>query len=243
MTEPPGAFPPPPMPPAAPPVPGPPRTAWYARPVPVGLAGLLLGAAMIGVPWLLTRDDTPATGGQGSLTGGSTAALSAPEKLGDFMHQDTAMKGLGADEDKEKAEKNAEVYVTADRRSSGLLSTAYGGAPAVVQGFADAKFENQFQLTAVRARSPRPFVAYEDPAHVGLVKPQNEMTSFGKVDCVIYNAPTNSGGTPASDSVSVISCQRTGDGLTVQIRQVSGDVGHVPRRVAGLVDQAWTALS
>jgi len=243
MTEPPGAFPPPPMPAAAPAAPGPRRAAWYARPVPVGLAGLLLGAAMIGVPWLLTRDDTAAAGGQGSLTGGSTAALSAPEKLGDFMHQDVAMKGLGSDEDKEKAEKNAQVYVTADRRSSGLLSTAYGGAPAVVQGFADAKFENLFQLTAVRARAPRPYVAYEDPERMGLEVATNEMTSFGKVDCAIYNDPTNAGGTPDADSVHVMSCQRTGDGLTVQIRQVSGDVGHAPRRVAGLVDQAWTALS
>ncbi|MET7696593.1 hypothetical protein [Streptomyces sp. NPDC005485] len=240
MTEPPGPFAPPPMPASAPPAPGPPRAAWYARPVTVGLAGLLLGAAVIGVPWLLTRDDTSAAGGQGALTGGSTAALSAPEKLGEFLHQDAAAKALRKDG---SADKNAKQFATADRRSTGLLSTAYGGAPAVVQSFADRKFENLFQLTAVRARSPRPFVAYQDPVQLGLVVAPNKLSSFRKVDCVIYNDPTNSGGTPASDSVHVISCQRTADGLTVQIRQVSGDVGHDPQQVAGLVDQAWTALS
>lgn len=240
MTEPPGSSAPPPMPAAAPAPPGPRRAAWYTRPVPVGLVGLLLGAAVIGVPWLLTRDDSSDGGGRGSLTGGSTAALSAPEKLGRFAHQDAAAKALSTDG---SADKNAKRFAAADRRSTGLLSTAYGGAPAVVQSFADPKFENLFQLTAVRARSPRPFVAYQDPAQLGLVVAPNQMTSLGKVDCVIYNDPTNSGGTPASDSVHVNSCQRTGDGLTVQIRQVSGDVGHDPHQVAGLVDQAWAALS
>jgi len=212
-----------------------------SRALAAGLAGLLLGAAVIGVPWLLTRDDdSPATG---SGRSGSSAALSAPETLGDFVHQDLAMKGLGTDEDPEKAAKNAEQYITADRRSTGLLSTAYGGAPAVVQGFADRTFEDLFELTAVRARSPRPYVAYQDPARLGLVVAPNQMTTLRNVDCVIFNDATNSGGTPAPDSVHVISCQRTGDGLTVQIRQVSGDVGHDPRRVAELVDQAWGTLS
>ncbi|MEU6351045.1 hypothetical protein ABZ896_17180 [Streptomyces sp. NPDC047072] len=196
----------------------------------VGIAGLilglLLGATAVGVPWLVSRGD------ESSRPAGP---LSVPERLGDFVHRDIAVAQTGGSADAEQAAQ----FVKADRKSSEWLSEAYGGVPAVVQGFTTSSDNSSFQLSAVRTLSPKPFVFYEDPKSIGLEKPQNEVVSFHGVDCVIYNSPTES----SDESVYVLSCQRTSTALTVQIRDLNGDVGHDPHQVADLVDEAWDALA
>ncbi|MDH6126489.1 hypothetical protein [Kitasatospora sp. GP82] len=217
------------------------RTSRPAGPVVTGVVGVLVGAALVGLLWLI------AGGGPGSGKGGPFGSggsggpgISAPGTLGGFMRQEKAMKDLGAKGSDERA---AQV-TTAEEHSTRSLSEAYGGAPAVVQGFADAGVEQMFTLAAVRAASPRPYVPFEDAALLGLAVPTDQLLTIGNVDCVLYNQPTPAGQQPKPETVVVNYCQRAGAGLTVQIRQVGGDdLRQHPDRVAALVDQAWSAVS
>ncbi|MHA6763796.1 hypothetical protein [Streptacidiphilus sp. PAMC 29251] len=97
-------------------------------------------------------------------------------------------------------------------------------------------------LNAVSASSPQPYVPYEDAAQLGLAVPTDQLVQVGQVACVVFNQPTAAGQKPAGDSVVVTYCQRTGSGLTVQLR-ASGDLQHQPAEMAALVDKAWSALS
>ncbi|MDX3134626.1 hypothetical protein PV367_33675, partial [Streptomyces europaeiscabiei] len=191
--------------------------------------------------WLITGDDDTSVS---SRTAGSRAVvgsgLSAPEKLGGFLHQDRAVLDLGKGSDGQEMAKRNRAW---DSESGERLSEAYGGAAAVVQTYSDSSLESFFQLTAVRGPTPRPYVPYEDAKALGLERPTNELVTFGKVDCVVHNLPTNAGGEPASDSVSTVSCQRGDAELTVLIRNSTGDVSHEPSRVARLVDEAWGELT
>ncbi|WP_328839422.1 hypothetical protein [Streptomyces europaeiscabiei] len=206
-----------------------------------GLVGLALGAGLVGGAWLITGDDDTSVS---SRTAGSRAVpgsdLSAPEKLGGFLHQDRAVLDLGKGADGQEMAKRNRAW---DSESGERLSEAYGGAAAVVQTYADSSLESFFQLTAVRGPTPRPYVPYEDPKALGLERPTNELVTFGKVDCVVHNLPTNAGGEPAPDSVSTVSCQRGDAELTVLIRNATGDASHEPSRVARLVDEAWGELT
>jgi hypothetical protein len=207
----------------------------------VGLAGLLVGAALIGGAWLLTGDEkkTASPGTPGAAAPGGD--LSAPERLGGFVHQDKV--ALDLDDGGKSGQETAERVRTWDSKSGKRLSDAYDGAPAVVRSFANSSFDSLFQLAIVRGSSPRPYVPYEDPVALGLEVATNQMVTFKEVDCVLYNQPTNAGNEPDSDAVSVVSCQRADAGLTVQIRNLSGDIAHKPSQVARLVDEVWAELT
>ncbi|MFJ7047722.1 hypothetical protein ACIQVC_30585 [Streptomyces sp. NPDC101112] len=204
-----------------------------------GLLGLTLGVGLVGGAWLITGDDgdeAPGAAGAPAARGGE---LSAPVKLGRFVHQDEAVLELDASKGKELAERNRDW----DDRSGERLSEAHGGAAATVQSFSDSRLESFFQFAAVRGPSPRPYVPYTDPAALGLEKPTTEKVTFGKVDCVLQHQPTNAGNEPEPDSVSTVSCQRGDERLTVLVRDVTGDLTHEPSEVARLVDEAWAGLT
>ncbi|MCL6732840.1 hypothetical protein [Streptomyces neyagawaensis] len=204
-----------------------------------GLLGLTLGVGLVGGAWLITGDDSDEAPGAAGAPAGRGGELSAPAKLGRFIHQDEAVLELDASQGKELAERNRDW----DGRSGELLSEAHGGAAATVQSFSDSRLESFFQFAAVRGPSPRPYVPYADPSALGLEKPTNERVTFGKVDCVLHHQPTNAGNEPEPDSVSTVSCQRGDERLTVLVRDVTGDLTHEPSEVARLVDEAWAGLT
>ncbi|WP_371580555.1 hypothetical protein [Streptomyces sp. NBC_01314] len=206
-----------------------------------GLVGLALGAGLVGGAWLIAGDaDQSVPSGTAGARAVPGADLSAPEKLGGFLHQDQAVLDLGKGADgQETADRNRAW----DSESGERLSEAYGGAAAVVQTYSDSSLESFFQLAAVRGPTPRPYVPYEDAKVLGLERPTNELVTFGKVDCVVHNLPTNAGDEPDSDSVSTVSCQRGDADLTVLVRNSTGDVAHEPSQVARLVDEAWGELT
>ncbi|MFC1430125.1 hypothetical protein ACEZDB_05560 [Streptacidiphilus sp. N1-3] len=129
-----------------------------------------------------------------------------------------------------------------DTKSAQRLSQAYGGAKAVVQHYADSEVAEIVILDAVSASSPQPYVPYEDAAQLGMAVPPDQLVQVGQVACVVYNQGTAAGQKPTAESVVVNYCQRTGSGLTVQLR-ASGDLQHQPQQMAALVEKAWTALS
>jgi hypothetical protein len=166
------------------------------------------------------------------------SALKPPPRLGAYVRaEDAKINRTGP------GKKNAARIVAWSRRTAAALAAAYGGAAAGAQDYSDDSFENLFLLLAVRAPTPRPVVPYVDAAYLGLVRPPDEVRSFGAVSCVLHNDATATGHTPAPDSVHTVLCQRSGPHLTVQLRSVSGDLGNHPDQVARLVGEAFASLS
>ncbi|MFF2808076.1 hypothetical protein ACFVT2_12930 [Streptomyces sp. NPDC058000] len=220
--------------PARPTPPVAPRALW-TRPWAVGLAGLLVGAAAVGVAWLSLADSTSApTGGGPGRT--STAELPLPTTLGKFVgFQEAAQRsgGRGAGQASQRTAKS-------DEESTKLLSDAYGGTAAAVRTYAQTDLTTTFMVTAIRGRTPAPFTPYEDPAALGVVRPMHEVRTVGEVSCVIVNQLTPTGQTPRPDSVNVDYCQRTQEGLTVTVRNINGDLRNSPEQIATLVDKVWS---
>ncbi|MER6139882.1 hypothetical protein ABT174_07460 [Streptomyces sparsogenes] len=229
---------PPPAFPAAPAVPAAPsRPGRFSprHPLVSGVIGLVVGLALVGIPVLLSDDD----GGGGFGGGGGGAELAAPAKLGGLRPLADVQRKEGIP----KAGKMADGLVEEDRKSGERLSEAYGGAAAVVKRYADDDAETVVTLVAVRSRSPKPYVPYEDRERLALAVPPDELKVIGEVSCVLYNQPTPADSKPTAESVHVTYCQRTGDGLTVQIRPTGSGLANRPAKVADLVEKAWSALN
>lgn len=206
-----------------------PRRPLLARPVAVGLIGVLAGAFLVGVPWLVL-----------SLLGGpSGQAPAAPANLGGLSRAEEAIAKL----DKVKGQSMIARVEKADRETGAAVSAAYGGAGAVVQEYRDDKFARGFQLIAVRAPSPELFAPYQDAQALGMAKPDTELVRVGDVQCLLHNDPAALGSTPDPDQSFVTSCQRSGPALTVTIRTLSREGNGDPRELAGIVKEAWGTLS
>ena len=199
-----------------------------------GLVGLVVGAAAVGVPWLVSAKAS--AGG-----GGSDQAVKLPAVIGSY----TRVADVEAlRQAKEKSAPMIERVTRRNARSAERLSQSHGGAAATIESYWDAALMNDFTLLAVRdGRAVPPYVPYEDPASLGMARPTVELLTFGAVSCAVSNQPTPAGQQPAVDSVSVRMCVRSTDRLTVQAEAVHGDLGNRPAEVAALVDQAWKTLA
>jgi hypothetical protein len=213
-----------PQPPVRQPVPRPP----LARPVVAGLLGVLVGAVLVGVPWLAL-----------SLFGGpSGQALTAPANLGGLSRAQDAIAKLDATRGKATIDRIDKT----DRETASRVSAAYDGAGAVVQQYQDDRLLRSFQLVAVRAPSPELFAPYEDVQALGVAKPSTELVRVGAVQCLVHNDPAAPGSAPDPDRSFVTNCQRSGPGLTVAVRSMGTDGNHDPQELAGIVEQAWRGL-
>jgi hypothetical protein len=208
-----------------------PRRPLLARPVVTGLIGVLVGALLVGVPWLLLS-----LFGSGSPSGRS---LSAPPQLGGLSRAQEAIAKL----DKTQGQAQIDRIGKADRETAARVSAAYGGAGAVVQQYQSDRLERSFQLIAVRAPSPELFAPYEDFEALGLAAPSTEVVRTGAVQCLVHHGQEPAGSTPDPDRSFVTNCQRTGPGLTVTLRSLSSEGNHDPRELAGIVEQAWRELA
>lgn len=213
-----------------PPAPVPPRRRGVPLALVTAVVGLVVGGLGVGLPWLLS-------GGGGGGLGGSSAAVLAPGSLGDLKSLHDASVQVAGD----KGAANAQRQAADDVQSAKLLSTAYGGAAATVAHYADEELENIVTLFVVRADSPEPFVPYENLKELAEAVPQNELVRVGDVACVVFNSQFVKSGPEPTDGVVTTLCQRSGNGLTVQVR-VGGDIQHHPDQVAALVDDAWASV-
>jgi hypothetical protein len=212
------------------PIPGPfpPPAPRTPRPWQVGLVGAVVGALVAGLPLLLTR------GGGGGGLGASKDSISAPDNVGGY----TPML------------KNPKVDAATIKRLTAMesvsaknLSAAYGGAGAVLRQYSDDGFMNDFTLEAVRAESPKPFTPYIDPASLGLVKPDQDVETFGQVNCLVHYQPVNQGQQVQPEQIKVMTCERTSAHLTVRLLFGAGDAWQKPADAAALTEQAWSKLS
>ncbi|GAA1972355.1 hypothetical protein [Catenulispora subtropica] len=222
---------------ADPTLPGPQIPAAPSSPSPrvpspwmVGLVGAVVGALVAGIPLLLTRSSD---GGSGGL-GASHESLSAPAALADYT---PAAKNNKVDPATIKR------ITTTETTSTKNLSDAYGGATAVVRQYTDASLQNWVTLEAVRAESPKPYYPYVDPAQIGMAKPDQDVETFGQVNCLVHYTPVAQGQPEPPDQVLVMTCERTSAHLTVRLRFASGDAWHSPADAAALTDKAWSQLA
>lgn len=204
------------------PVSQPPNGGTRTRTIAVlaGVAGLVAGAAVASGAWLLFGNE-----------GGSSAAVDAPERLGDYYRFDKAPDPGSEGRHKKVVDRFARY----DKESTSRLSSAHDGAGALVQRYTTEDFDSMFSLEVVRVASPfPPYVPFTDPEDLGVDKPPEEILRYGAVACAVRNSP--------NQSPIVLTCLRTGDDLSVSVSRVNGDVGEKPEEVAKLVDEAWSKL-
>jgi len=196
-------------------------------PLVAGIAGFVVGAAALGVPWLMNSDSSP--------FGAGKASLKAPASIGTYTQVQKNPKYTPG---------SLKLINDSDPQSAKNLSAAYGGAAVVVQRYTDADLANFVTLEAVRAQSPTPYVPFVNAQDLGLAKPDQEIVTVGDVHCLVANLPTEAGQQPQSDSVNTLTCERTSAHLTVRLRfGGAGDLMHSPQQAAALVDVAWSSLS
>ncbi|MGW4064320.1 hypothetical protein ACWEGE_38955 [Amycolatopsis sp. NPDC004747] len=209
--------------------PAPRRPSPLARPAVTGLLGLLAGALLVGVPWLVLS----------LLAGPSGRPLTAPASLGGLGRAQDAIAKIG----KDRGQALIDRVGKADRETAARVSAAYGGAGAVVQQYQDDQLRRTVQLLAVRAPSPGLIAPYEDAEALGLAAPGTELVRFGDVQCLVQHDPVSAGSAPDPDRSAVRTCQRTGTDLTVTLKGLSSEGNRDPREMAGLVEEAWAILS
>ena len=221
---------PPPAPQPQPPVPQPVPRPPLARPLVVGLLGVVAGAVLVGVPWLVLSlfGDEP-----------SGSALTAPKALGGLSRAQDAIAKVDAVRGKATIDRIDKT----DRETASRVSAAYDGAGAVVQQYQDEGLLRSFQLVAVRAPSPELFAPYEDVQALGVAAPGTDLVRVGAVQCLVHNDPAAPGSTPDPDRSFVLNCQRTGPGMTVTVRSMGTEGNHDPQELAGIVEQAWRELA
>ncbi|MFJ1759978.1 hypothetical protein ACIOD2_06635 [Amycolatopsis sp. NPDC088138] len=207
-----------------------PRRPLSARPVAVGLIGVLAGAFLVGVPWLVI----------GLLGGPSPEPLKLPDTLGGFETTQAAVTKIAKGGSVGKSQ--IERADKAETENASRISAAYGGAAAVFRSYSDAGLESGFQVAAVRADSPELLAQYEDTAALGQALPSTELKRVGPVQCLIHNEITSLGQPADPENSFVMNCQRTGGGLTVQLRNNTTEDAHDPARFAAVVEEAWAAL-
>ncbi|MEA5365123.1 hypothetical protein VA596_36705 [Amycolatopsis sp., V23-08] len=206
------------------------RRPLFARPIAVGLIGVLVGAFLVGVPWLVI----------GLLGGPSPQPLKLPDTLGGFETTQAAVTKIAKGGTTGKSQ--IERADKAETENASRISAAYGGAAAVFRSYSDPGLSSGFQVAAVRADSPELLAQYEDTAALGQALPSTELKRIGPVQCLIHNEITPAGQTVDPENSFVMSCQRTGGGLTVQLRNTTTEDAHDPARFAAVVEEAWTAL-
>lgn len=217
-----------PMPPAAPRAPQ--RRPLFARPALTALIGFVVGAFVVGVPWLVI----------GLLGGPSAQPLKLPDTLGGFTTTQAAVTKIA--DGRAAGKSQIERADKAEGENASRISAAYHGAAAVFRSYSDEGLESGFQVAAVRADSPELLAQYEDTAALGLAVPMTELKRIGAVQCLVHNGTTPLGQPVDPEQSVVTNCQRTGGGLTVQLRNTTTQNAHDPARFAAIVQEAWTAL-
>jgi hypothetical protein len=150
----------------------PPGRAWKGALIPATTAGLVVGAAAVGMPWLATRHNSsserePPLTAPDTL-GGAGKANASPVK-DDFAHH-------------QFVQRNADD----NRETSSRVSATYDCVPAMVQTYTAVDFTHSFQLTAIRVHTPGLEIPYEKKGSC-LTTPTNDLCRLGDVTFALRN--------------------------------------------------------
>ena len=131
------------------------------------------------------------------------------------------------------------------------LSDAFGGAPAAEKIYSDDTGSSTIVATAVSSTAPATYVPYVDPEELGLLAAPYERVSGISTDpgtgdaatCLVHNAKVATNGDPADLDPTVVWCERIGDGVTVRIDRVGGDIGSDIQAIETMTDELYDAVA
>lgn len=195
--------------------------------IPAALAGVVAGAAMVGIAWLVLSPSAAAP---------TSAPLNPPDTLGGIDRMQITVAKISKRPD--AAQQQVDQEDRADRENAARISAAYSGAAAASRIYMDPKAERGYKLTAVRAGSPGLVAVYTDTS-LNVPGPFEEIRRFGDVECQIRSDQRE----PTAAPVAKV-CQRTGPGLTVRLEPGFTTDGSLdPEKMAAAVAEAWDALA
>ena len=191
--------------------------------------GLVVGALIVGVLWLTV-------GSSGGGVGGSSSPVAAPAKVGEYQRfADIPGNKSGP------GRATADRFTSWNSQTAQRISAAYNGAAASVETYAKSDLSVIFSVQVVRANAPALFVPYQDPKALGLAEPDQDVKTFGKVQCIVHTQQ-RAAENPGPSQVIGTDCQRTGGGLTVRIPTTGGGLGEHPDQVAAVVDEVFNSI-
>jgi len=134
---------------------------------------------------------------------------------------------------------------TAIEMDVAALSDAFGGAPAAEQVYGDSEGATKVVATAVGSTAPDTYVPYVDADELGLLAaPLERITpADGTASCLVRNETVPVEGDPDDLDPVVVWCERIGDGMTVRIDQVDGDMSSDIQTVKQLTDELYVAVT
>ena len=119
------------------------------------------------------------------------------------------------------------------------------GAAVAYRSYADPKLLHFASVVAVRAGYPGLTIGpVVDPAFLGLAVAQQQVKSFGDVDCVVAQADLTQAGSPVDPATDLTTmCQRTSGALTVQVYGQSFKGAADQQSMVQLTRSAWAAVA
>ena len=227
---------------AAPPPKG--RKPWAA--MVVGLvAGLVIAVVVDGV--LVA---TKALHFGSTTASVNTAPISLPASLPgyqDLLAASSAKAGasLSADKKATLIQKQKDNQTKVKSLTIAAYQQAYGGAAVDAHTYSDADLMHFVTVIAVRAKAPGLTLGpVSDPAYLGLAVSQQQVVRSGEVDCeMVQTMSVPAGQTPEPKNVIYPVCQRTADGLTVQVFGGSMQGAEGQQTMIALVNDAWAAVN
>jgi len=214
------------------------------------LAGLVLAVA-VGAILVATK-----AAHLGSPTDAPQPASSTPVSLpnalpgfADFLTVNkTAIAASSMSADKKAAQlaKQEANQSNVEQLTVASYRRASPGAAVAFHGYADSGLEHFVNIIAIRAAYPGLTLGpVPDPAYLGLAVPQQQVKSFGQVDCLVTQSRTTLAGKPVDPDNDVTTmCQRTGDSLSVQVYGGGGFTGVAGQQaMVALTNSAWNAAS
>lgn len=173
---------------------------------------------------------------RGSGTSVDSSAISLPTKLGSYVRYQDARPNQVA-----KARRAVAAQRKSDRKTAAALSKAYDGAGVAVQTYENGETRGRFSVWVVRASTPGLVVAYSDAKAQGFASPLREVKVLSGVQCIVDH-PQGRSIEEGPDKGIARACQRSADGLTVQVRDGSAAF-HDPAQAAAMVNRVWDALN
>ncbi len=229
-------------------------SAARPRPWRAALAGFLVGlvlAVAVGAILLATK-----AAHLGSATDAPRRVIATPVSLPnslpgfpDFLAVNkTAIAASPMSADKKAAQLGRQEanQLKVEQLTVASYQRANPGAAVAFRGYANSDLEHFVNVIAVRAAYPGLTLGpVPDPAYLGLAVPQQQVKSFGQVDCLVTQSRTTLAGQPVDPENDVtIMCQRTGEALSVQLYGGGGFTGVADRQtMVALTNSAWNAAS
>ncbi len=164
--------------------------------------------------------------------------IALPATVNDLQDYGQAARAAGGS----KAESSVQRGERVAQNTLAALQRSHGGAGVGTRVYASPDLGITVIAMAVRSSSPTlEVLPAEDADSLGLAAPTQEIKTVGDVRCLVRNPTTPQGQELDPRQVTVVTCQRTNDTLTVAM---AGNFSGVPvDQAAGWTDTVFDAVN